>query len=318
MKTITKNLFSVMLLTASLASINAIAAPKLIYKDMADNQMLAPSLIPAAITTIIKDMESKQPDLYEVVVHKADGYYVLYALSGKVWGLTRTRVDLDSWGKVTRITENYQGTEKKHYKWESEPTCPDTSVQFVAMSAYPGVGGVNEAIQMVSDAAKEKYKTMTILTGNADRQTYLNWMACPNLKGFYSIGHGSNSGIMVGKGEFIEYYDLGAKKFTNNFQNTFVVMNACEVFNYPFGTELMFGNALFESDYTENPGPNSYEYMGGHTDLLMVSSELSSACVMSKAISGEKIDFTHLKACIGKENMHFQDFGLSHPGRFMS
>jgi hypothetical protein len=315
-----KNLLVSSLFTVSLISINAIAAPKVIFKDIHHKQrVVQATAVPQAIHGVIKSLEAKYPDLHEIVVYKLSDHYVLYLLSGKVWEVTKVRVELDTSGEIKRVIDDVQGVEKElQSAWEEEtnPVCPDPSIQFLALSAYPGVAAVDESMAIVSEAAKKKYKTMTIVDEYADGKTYQDWLSCPALKGIYIIGHGSPEGLMVGKGDFVSYKYFSNKKLMNNYQSTTVMINACQVYNYPFGTNIMYGNQLNASEYIKNPGPNAYEYVGGHTNLLMYSSELSSACFMAKAMNGAKMDYDTLKSCIGNQDIHYQNFGMSQPGKY--
>jgi len=300
------------LFAALLMSTNVIAAPHIIFKGTNNKS--------TAINNVIRDIQKKQPDLYEIVVYNFSDHYVIYLLSGKVWGMTAVRVDVDTSGNVKNITNNYsiQHAELQTTSPNDKPVCPDSSVQFVAISAYPGVGAVNEAIATVSQAASQKYKTMTILNENADGMTYKNWLSCPNLKGFYSIGHGGPDVIIVGNGDMISYEDFADPQFTNKYKDTSMFINSCQAFNYPFGTEITFGNDAYASEYAQNPGPNAYEYLSGHTNLLMFSSERSSACFAKRAIEGAKMDYDTLKECIGDQDIYYQDFGLSEPGKYLN
>jgi hypothetical protein len=49
----------------------------------------------------------------------------------------------------------------------------------------------------------------------------------------------------------------------------------------------------------------------------MFSSELSSACFMAKAIDGAKMDYETLQSCIGDQGIYYQNFGISHPGKYL-
>lgn len=315
-----KNVAVNSLLVMSLISINAHAAPKVIFKDIYNkHQAFNAAPMPQAIRGVIKNLEAKKPDLYQVVVYKMKDHYLLYQLSGKEWSANQLRVDLDANGEVKDIVTADDGDReelKTYSDAQGEPKCPDETVQFVAISAYPGIGGVDKSIATVSAAAKQKYKTVTILGDKADGKTYKNWLSCPNLKGFYSIGHGSPDAIMVGNGDVIDYTFFANPQLVNKFKSTTVIFNTCQVYNFPFGTEIMYGNVETATEYATNPGPNAYEFMGGHTNLMMVTSELSSACFMAQAIMGAKMDYDTLKLCIGKQDLHYQNFGLSQPGRY--
>lgn len=306
----------------SCLTVNAQAATKVIFKDIYNkHQAFNATPMPQSIRGVIKKLETKSPDLYQVIVYKMKDHYTLYQLSGKEWSAKKMRIELGPNGEVSKLSESIDDKADRDElndasKEETKPACPDESVQFVAISAFPGIGGVDQAIKIVSDAAKQKYKTMTILSEEADGKTYKNWLSCSNLKGFYSIGHGSPDAIMVGNGDIIDYDFFADPTLKNKYKSTTIIFNTCQVYNYPFGTEIMYGNVEYASEYAENPGPNAYLFMGGHTNLLMVSSELSSACFMAQAVMGAKMDYDTLKLCIGKQDLFYRNFGISEPGKY--
>lgn len=313
-----KNLLALSLLTTSLLSSQVMADPIVVFKDALNKkQVLSASSLPQAVSNVIKEFETKQPDLYKIVVYRFDEYYVLHLLSGKYWQVAKVRVDIDTAGKVT-IIEPYMGSHKENttlLSQDDEPVCPNDKIEVVAISAYPGVGDVDKSLDAVYQMASTKYKSIKILDANADGQTYKNWLSCPNLKGFYTIGHGNNEGIMVGKGDFISYEFFKDEKFNRKYQKTTLVFNSCDVFNAPLGPQLVFGNNSQRIGYLMKPGPKAYEYVGGYIGLLIGSSEDISACFMSKAMTGVKMDYNLLKNCVGLYNFHYQDFALSDPGK---
>jgi len=312
----------VITLTSLLVANTVISAP-ILFKDTNNpKHVLKASVAPQAVNAVIQSIQNSKPDSYKIIVYKNDNQYLIYTLSGKTWEAQKTKLVLDKTGSIKSLTSNYHGgisdlIAENHAKTnELSPVCPDKNIQFLVISAYPNVSDVNEAIKIVSDAAKKKYKTMTILSEDADGQTYKNWFSCPNLKGIYSVGHGSPNELLVGNGDVIDYDFFNTPEMKNKFKNTTVVLNSCLVYNYPIGSSIMYGNAMYASDYATNPGPNAFEYVGGHTSLLMYSSEASSACFIAKAIEGAKMDYNTLNQCIGGQDIHFQNFGLSHPGKY--
>ncbi len=305
-----KSLLTVSLLASALLCTNVFAAPKILYKDMNAKTVMTAHQVPAVLNTAIAQLKAENKDIYEIVVHKFADHYRVFVLSSKVWGFKEYRVEAIN-GQM-RISN---GDNDKHSSPVLPGVCPDTSVEVVAISAFPGVASVNEAIALVAKNAETKFKTMTILSDAADGQVYRNWFACSNLKAFYSIGHGANTGMLVGNGDFIEADFFEDVAMRDHFKKTTVIINACQVYNEPFGTAMMFGNSLMESDYIRNPGANAYQYIGGHTNLLMYSSEMSTACLLSKAIDGGKMDYAELQDCIGKDDMHARTIGIAHTGR---
>lgn len=305
---------SIMLLTSTAA----MATPTVTFKDV--NNPTRSTYIPHALNTLIQDVQNENSNAYKIIVYKNENHYILYVLSGTTWEAKKIRADFDTTGKMTNLIHNYSGglNELKPLTESKAGTCPDTSVEFLAISAYPGVAAVNTSIATVSQAANKKFKTMTILSNHADGKTYKNWLSCPNLKGIYTIGHGAPDEMIVGNDDILRYDFFNQPEMKNKYKNTTVVFNACQVYNYPMATSVMYGNATSATEFTNSPGPNALEYMGGHTNLLMYSSETSSACFLVKAMDGEKMDYDTLKKCIGNQDIHFQNFGLSNPGQYFN
>lgn len=320
-----KNRLLLSFLTATLLSAQAFAEPAVTFKDLQHNTRyaLSSATMPSKLNVIIKKIQTEQPTLQEIIVYKNNDHYLLYLLSGTTWSIEKIRVDLDASSSAAHVINNYSGSLediKPSLKANNEASgvCPDTSIEFLVISGYPNIASVNASIATVSEAAKKKYKTMTILNRQADAITYKNWLSCPNLKGVYSIGHGSPQELIVGNHEVLSYSFFSQPDMVNKFKSTTVIINSCQVYNYPLGTNIMYGNALEATEFSTNPGPNTYEFMGGHTNLLMNSSEESSACFTAKAIEGARMDYDTLKQCISDKDIHFQNFGLSNPGRYFN
>lgn len=293
------------------------AAPVVIFKESlhpTERNLRMPTS--PALNKLIQSIKDQNNNALKIIVYKQGNEVMIYTLSGTNWGMKKTKVQLDTVGNITNVIDNYTGDMNQSPKntrtlSKERSVCPDESIQFLVISAFPGVGEVNRAIKTVSAAASKKFKTMTILNENADGKTYKNWLSCSNLKGIYSIGHGSPDEIMVGNGDLISYDFFNQPHMKNKYKNTTVIFNACQVYNYPMGTSVIYGNNMFASNYAQDPGTNAHEFIGGHTNLLMEYSELSSACFMVKALEGAKMNYDTLKQCIGKRDIHFQNFGLS-------
>ena len=311
--------FVFMIICVWIFSVTVYANPKIIFKRITNpTQTYGVKEIPAPIRVYLEQLLEENKILYGVNVYEFDHYYLIYLLSGNTWGIDKIRVIVDGQGKIRTIEKNFQGLPFQMAKFSRDLpiVCPDEQVEFVAISAYPGVGKVNEAMQIVSKAASKRYKTMTIVTPNADAQVYKNWFACANLKGFYTIGHGSNEEILVGNGEVITYYYFNGAEHNNKFEHTTLVINSCQVFNNPLGSQITFGNSLTASDFDKNPSLHPYQYMGGYINLLMQSSEMSSACFIEKALSGAKMDYATLKSCAAPYDFHYQSFAIAYPEKY--
>lgn len=312
---------STCLVTTAILSESALATPIILYKN-ANNieNNLASRSLPSAINIVIKNILDKDPSLYKIVVYKFDDHAILYLLSNQYWQIQKIRIDLDSAGNVKNTIDSYHEnkSELNMLVKNTESACPDPSVQFVAISAYPEVGSVTQSIESVYAAASKRYKSVKILGDDVARSdTYKNWLSCTNLRGFYSIGHGDETEIMVGNGELIDFNFFASKNLINNFRYTTVALNSCLVFNNPLGTQLSFGNVFTKTAFINNPGPHAYEYLGGYMSLLIGASEETSACFMVNAIHGYKMDYKNIKKCVGAKDFYYRDFGLSKPGKYL-
>lgn len=299
------------------------ATPRVLLKN-ADNikENIAITTLPTAINTFIKNIILKQPDLYQMVVYQFNHYDVIYLLSGKYWSVQKIRINLDGQNNITSVINPYQSNAKETkivlngMQAPQYPACPDPSVQFVAISAYPDLGNVKKAIETVYAAASKQYKSVEILGNTATAENYTAWLSCPNLKGFYSIGHGDNTEIFVANGESIPYIIFHDKQFTYKYldSHTILAFNSCDVFNNPFGTEMGFGNAYTVTDYAINPGPLPAVFLGGYLELLIGASENTSSCFIVQGLSGKKMDYATLQDCVNGD-FYYGDFGLSYPSQ---
>lgn len=299
------------------------AAP-ILYKDASSpEKIFSVSSLPAPVNQMVRDVESKRKDIYKIVVYKFQNYYVLYLLSSKYWETTKIRVDVTATGTVSNVTDSYQGNEAESKALlkglNSSDSCPDPAVQFVAISPVPELGNVRQAIDEVYQAASKKYKAVKILGDDANAKAYAAWLSCPNLKGFYSVGHGDNMELMVANGETVPYIIFHDMRYTYKYLNnqTILIFNSCEVFNHPFGSEITFGNAYSATDYEINPGPLPALFMAGYTRILVGPSELTSACFITKGLAGDKMDFSTLKSCVGGRDFYYRGFGMSYPSQYI-
>jgi hypothetical protein len=311
-----KQLFAFLSLGILSISVAEAAAQVLIKNEK--NQPMSAALIPPAIWDEIKVLQNKKDHIYKIVVQKKKKNYVLYLLSNQYWKATKIRINVSN-GKIQSFTNSFtQDNDDDDDPDEQPGVCPDNSIEFVAISAYPGIGKVNEALKEIAAAAvKNNYKTITLLGEEADAQVYKNWLSCANLKGFYSIGHGTNEELLVGNGEVVSYRFFEQETFNNKYNKTTLLINSCQVFNYPLGSELTFGNAFTISQHKASPGPHAYEYIGGYNNLAIGDSELISACFFKQALSGKDMNYKTLKECVGTKDFYYKSFGISHPGRKM-
>jgi hypothetical protein len=302
-------------------------APSIIFKNMnLPNSSATAADLPPAVINYLHEKSLLPKDCSQIAVYQYAKHFVVYFISNAYWGFSKTRLDLDANNTIVNITENYHSNQSEYeMSLTDQPSiCPDPSVEFVAISAYPDFGDVSESINRVYQAALKKYhhNVVKILGDEADGQTYKNWLSCPNLKGFYSIGHGNEEEIMVGHHDLVPYYFfLREKQFTNKYQHTTLLFNSCLVYNFPFGSELVFGNVLRQTDHFKpfpGTGPKAYQFIGGVTNLAMNDSERTSACFLEHALNGAPMDYTNFQTCVGIADFYYQDFGISYPGKIIN
>lgn len=153
--------------------------------------------------------------------------------------------------------------------------CPNPQVEFVAATPVPYIKTAKQYVEKVyADANAHGYKTIKLEGNAASIENYKNYLSCPQLKGFYNIGHGSPSGIMLSNGI------LSAKDFNAMQQKlqekTVIVLNSCQVFNDPLKSAVI-------------AGADPQKYTGGISSLRIGTSEPASACFWSHAFNGEPL-----------------------------
>lgn len=294
-------------------SFNVFSSPSILFKNT-DNAKKMPSIL----RNMINDIAIKNPEVNQAIVYPFQDHYVIYLLSAKSWRVSKIRVDLDSAGAVKSLIPSYQETADELQNFKNDhAVCPDNNVEFVAMSAFSDVGHVKQAVDAVYQAALKRYHAIEILGPTATGQAYENWLACPNLKGFYSIGPGDNYELIVGNGDVVTYNYFQSDDLVRKYSKTTLILNSPFVYNFPFGSELTFGNSMSKSDFISSPGPQAYELIAGYSDLLIGPSEDASACMATKAIDGAIMDTKLLQNCIGTQNLYYKTFQISESGKIM-
>lgn len=306
------------LLATLFVSINAFSAPSILFKHAGSSQKNTVNALPSVLKDVIANIEVKNPDLSKIIVYQFDDHYVLYLLSAKTWGVSKVRVDVDSVSGVKNIISLYRESDAE---WKSmthaASVCPDNNIQFVAISAFPEVGHVKQDVDAVYEAAKKRYHAIEVLGDVANGETYENWMSCPNLKGFYSIGPGDNYELIVGNGDVVSWNFLQASELEKAYRDTTFILNSPFVYNFPFGSQLTFGRAMSKTDFALDPGPTAHELVAGYADLVIGTSEDVSACFAKKALAGARMNNVTLNACIGGLDFYYKNFQISEPGKVM-
>lgn len=302
---------------ATLLSKNVFSAPTVLFKNV-ENKNLSLNAMPQSLVNVVEHLKAKNSNLAKIIVYQVDQHFILYLLSSKSWSIAKVRVDLDASGKVKNVISSYQENLRElHSIKNDDPVCPDANMQFVAISAFPDVGHTKQAVDAVYAAAKKRYNAIEILGDSADAQTYENWLSCPALKGFYSIGPGDNYELIVGNGDVVSWPFFQNDALMKLYDKTTFFLNSPFVFNFPFGSQLTFGSAMSKTDYALSPGPTAYELVAGYADLIIGTSEDVSACFATKAISGALMNENTLQACIGNMNFYYKNFQISNSGKIM-
>ncbi|MDF1654669.1 MAG: hypothetical protein P1U34_06100 [Coxiellaceae bacterium] len=216
-------------------------------------------------------------------------YLLVYLPSKTNYSFTVTRINLNatkgSQYTAGGVVNNYHLTQAD---WQQQPrtkslgVCPDKSVEFVAATSVPQYPTAKQYVEKVFDnAVSHGYKSVKLEGDEASVEGYENYLACPNLKGFYNIGHGASSGILLSDGM------LGSHQFSQMHkelhERAVVVLNSCEVFNDPLKSAVLNGS-------------DPQKYAGGISTLGIGTSEPASACFWDHAFNGKPLT-TWLNKC---------------------
>ena len=205
----------------------------------------------------------------------------VYLSDKKQYKFTTTKITLDQQNhsnyQLVSIDPNYRmsKSEKSNLNkanFEPNPPCPDPDADFVVASdLYTQIPSVKSALDDVAQKATEKgYHVVKLYELNATARNYEKYLDCPQMKGFFSIGHGSPDGILVDDemltSDFFDSMNHLMRK------QTVVEFNSCEVFNDPLKSSVI-------------NGAQARKYVGGKTTLWIGTSEPASACFWDKALN---------------------------------
>jgi hypothetical protein len=253
------------------------------------------------IAEVVKERIGVSADVYKIKVRVVPGtygkpeYLLAWVLSAKDYSMKEVRIKVDENYKALSPAEDYDGPAPGGDQKRSGGGCPDPQVNFVAGTPVPDIPTAAAAVQEASRAAGAKgYKTAVLSGEQATTQAYLNYLACPNLKGFYNVGHGLPSGIMLADGE------LSADQFTglNLRKSSVVVFNSCQVFNDPLKGKVI--------------GAQAQKYGGGITNLSIGPSEAASTCFWKAGFEGKALTAS-MTECAQKHDPN-DTWGFEGPG----
>lgn len=207
---------------------------------------------------------------------------IVFLPSTKDKSVEIVKINLTPDMKLEFIQRNYHVTrddlsQSPNYAYPYQPICPDNSKQFVIGNSFVGHPELDVVVLKVYDMVKEnRYNPILMdvyrpFEPQPTVQNYLNWMSCPNVKGFYNESHGSEEGILLSDDFFL--YDLVDKNLRGKLKDDVVLFDSCSTFQDPLLSAM---TGLFRG--------NSQQYMAGQVPLPFGSSEKTAACFWNLAI----------------------------------
>lgn len=238
-------------------------------------------------------------------------YLVVYLLSSLNKSVELVRLNLNNL-TVVSVIKNYdlQLADLKQSPYYAEPVvtkCPDKNVQFVIGNNFKGDSSVEKEVQKVYQLAKSKgYKPM--LMNINDRkgpqptvQAYLNWMSCPQVKGFYNESHGWSKGIVLSDEDFT--YDLVEKNLVAKLKSNVILFDSCLTFHDPL-LAAMSGSSK----------GNAKQYFAGFISLPFGPSERTASCIWTDAMNAAALNQKMIEVCAGKYGLELDGFKIKGNG----
>ncbi|MDF1797300.1 MAG: hypothetical protein P1U63_12260 [Coxiellaceae bacterium] len=273
--------------TLALSVTTALANPSITLMGNAKGTYSVPL---SNITQLIKqniDTSANSPyaaiKIQPIYNHNGKINYLLAYLPSKTnYSFSITRINLNQ----THGTQYTAGNVINNYHlstadWQQQPrtkslgVCPDKNVEFVAATSVPQYPTAKEYVEKVfDDAVSHGYKSVKLEGDEASVGAYENYLSCPNLKGFFNIGHGGPSGIMLSDGMLGSYQFSQMHKELH--EKAVILLNSCEVFNDPLKSAVLNGS-------------DPQKYAGGISTLGIGTSEPASACFWDHAFNGKPL-----------------------------
>ncbi len=223
----------------------------------------------------------------------------VFLLSSQQKSFEIVKINLTNQFVVTSVQRNYELSradllQSPLYAHQIQGTCPDQSVQFVIGNNFQIQGPMEESVenevQLVYQLAKEKgYNPVLLNINNSEGlqptvQSYIDWMSCPNVKGFYNEAHGSPSGIMLSDDMFTN--EIVDKNLIMKLSHDVVLFDSCSVFNDPLLSSM---TNFFKG--------NAKQYMGGIVPLPFGPSERTASCFWAEAFNQQRLTQDLIKLC---------------------
>jgi hypothetical protein len=209
--------------------------------------------------------------------HKAD-HVIVYLFVKNKHRVDVANVKVDEALQATSpVTENYELTADD---FSQQPgltaqtaTCPDTTVQFIAFAPNYDDLEQDTTKEVANAAESHNLKVIRLLITDATRSNYLNYMACPNLRGNFYDGD-ANSQLIITHDGAVSAQDINLV-LRNQFKfRTVNIWLACEAYNNPMK------NAMLHV-------AQSQKYAAGKNDLTVGPSDKAAACAMEAALNGK-------------------------------
>lgn len=208
--------------------------------------------------------------------HQVD-HLLIYLFSKTHHLVEFSRMNIDANFNVISIQNNYH-LSKSDYDQQpgisvKEAKCPDESIEFIAFA--PNDWDLEQDItkDVAKSAKAHSLKTVSLLIKKATRSNYLNYMACPKLKGNFYDGDADPEVITTVDG-VITYGDIDAMLHNQFRYKVTNIWLACQAYNDPIKTSVI--------DIAQ-----SQKYAAGITDLEVGPSDRAAACAMKAAMDGK-------------------------------
>jgi hypothetical protein len=187
------------------------------------------------------------------------------------------------------------------------PRCPDPAVQFAIGNNFKGDVSVETEVQKVYKLAQANGYNPILMDVNDSNtpqptiQAYLNWMSCPNLKGFYNESHGSTEDILLSDGDFT--YTIIQKNLKDKLKSEIVLFDSCDTFNDPLLSTMVNTNQA-----------DSQQYIAGIVPLPFGSSERTASCFWAAALQHQELTQALIENCALQYNLDKDAFRIGGSG----
>ncbi len=289
------------LLSISLASANT---PVSIMGSKFESRAIPETALIAGIKShfdVEKYREVKAQVIYTAQGDKPD-HLLVYLFENGFHKVNFAKVDLGEDYSLAGVHSNYTLSDDDHSQQigsHDSATCPDASIQFIAFAPNDNDLEQQVTVEVATAAEKAGLKTIRLLKGDATRQAYMNYMACPNLIGNFYDGD-ANTGEMVTVDGTINSDDYSTT-LKGAFRHKVVnIWLACEAYNDPMLTAVK-DTAM------------SQKYAAGINDLEVGPSDKAAACAMEAAIGGQAVTAA-FQACYKKLDKSDDHWGFGGDG----